>query len=337
LKELNIFSVENTTRRNNTMARQQEFEDLDSSPDDDDGFTLGDDVTGNRKTEARSDKDGDDIDVAWAADDEDSGKSFGFDGDEDEESDDLALLGETADEEERKPQRPTQRERDALAREREARLAAEQRAADLEAYIAENSKASAEAIASSLDAEIAAKKKTYAEIRAEFDPARGEEEANLLLELNDLQRKKEQAIARAAAPPPTPKAVPATPKNPLVAEWREKNPWFDKKGFEAASAATRAIDSSLTEEGYNPSTREYFAELTRRLRQTVKLPNANPNNRQETMLGDTRRTAKRGNGNRVILTAQDQEFMRKLRLDPNNPEHAKDYAREKQALSRRPN
>lgn len=47
-------------------------------------------------------------------------------------------------------------------------------------------------------------------------------------------------------------------------EWLSANNWFDPGGSDPDSAAVRAIDARMQQEGLNPATRGYWQELTRR-------------------------------------------------------------------------
>jgi hypothetical protein len=61
-----------------------------------------------------------------------------------------------------------------------------------------------------------------------------------------------------------------TPADPaavsLAQEWMSANPWYDPRGGNEDSAITNAIDARLVAEGYNPTSVEYWQELTRRVR-----------------------------------------------------------------------
>jgi hypothetical protein len=56
--------------------------------------------------------------------------------------------------------------------------------------------------------------------------------------------------------------------NPVVdqhrAEWLSANPWFDNSGTDPDSAAIRAIDAQMQQQGHDPASRGYWQELTRR-------------------------------------------------------------------------
>ena len=48
-------------------------------------------------------------------------------------------------------------------------------------------------------------------------------------------------------------------------EWLQANQWYDPNGGDEDSAITRALDIAMTREGHDPSRREYWEELTRRV------------------------------------------------------------------------
>jgi len=51
--------------------------------------------------------------------------------------------------------------------------------------------------------------------------------------------------------------------------WMDRNTWFDPNGSDEDSRITSAIDDGLVAEGWNPSTREYWDELTARTRERL--------------------------------------------------------------------
>ena len=51
----------------------------------------------------------------------------------------------------------------------------------------------------------------------------------------------------------------------LAQEWMEANPWYDSTGRDEDSAITNAIDNRLVAEGYDPTSRKYWKELTKRV------------------------------------------------------------------------
>jgi len=48
-------------------------------------------------------------------------------------------------------------------------------------------------------------------------------------------------------------------------QWMEANPWYDPSGRDRDSALTKAIDTELAGEGYDPASRDYWEELTARV------------------------------------------------------------------------
>jgi hypothetical protein len=69
-------------------------------------------------------------------------------------------------------------------------------------------------------------------------------------------------------------AAPDPRVSSLAQEWMGANPWYDPKGGNEDSAITNAIDARLVAEGYNPSTVEYWQELTGRLRNRLSTSKA---------------------------------------------------------------
>lgn len=66
------------------------------------------------------------------------------------------------------------------------------------------------------------------------------------------------------------KAQPSQAPGPVDAhraEWLAANPWFDGSGVDPDSAAVRAIDLQMQQQGLDPNRREYWQELSRRASQ----------------------------------------------------------------------
>jgi len=78
----------------------------------------------------------------------------------------------------------------------------------------------------------------------------------------------------------------------LAQEWMGANPWYDPKGGNEDSAITNAIDARLVAEGYNPSSVEYWQELTGRLRNRIGPPKTEARDDQDSG-DDVRRDKKR--------------------------------------------
>jgi hypothetical protein len=61
------------------------------------------------------------------------------------------------------------------------------------------------------------------------------------------------------------KPVPDPVVQRYAADWMAKNSWYDPAHRDADSKVAMSIDQALTEEGFNPKTREYWQELDNRL------------------------------------------------------------------------
>jgi hypothetical protein len=48
-------------------------------------------------------------------------------------------------------------------------------------------------------------------------------------------------------------------------EWMQANPWYNPRGGDDDSSVVNAIDASMTSQGYDPTSRAYWEELTRRV------------------------------------------------------------------------
>lgn len=70
-------------------------------------------------------------------------------------------------------------------------------------------------------------------------------------------------------------------------EWMRANPWYDPNGGDRDSALTKAIDSELVREGYDPASRLYWEELTSRVADALGSADAEST-------GGTKSTARKG-------------------------------------------
>jgi hypothetical protein len=79
---------------------------------------------------------------------------------------------------------------------------------------------------------------------------------------NELQARKQQ-VAQVREAVFKPQADPRVTN--YAAEWVDANPWYDPNGRDEDSRITKAIDDGLVREGYDPTSRVYWEELTRRV------------------------------------------------------------------------
>jgi len=160
-------------------------------------------------------------------------------------------------------------------------------------------------------------------------------------EVNDLQRERARlADAKVELDSrPAPETAAREPNNDLVSQWKSRNrSWFMDPRFKTETSFTKVIDAEIAAEGnYTPDTPEYFAELDRRIRdkmpalrgrlQPVAQRKVPPTN------APSMRQAPAGKRGTVTLNKADIDWMHQLKLDPKNPEHVKEYARNKGGMN----
>jgi hypothetical protein len=136
----------------------------------------------------------------------------------------------------------------------------------------------------------------------------------------------------------------AAKPNELAATWKERNKFFGHPKFKAETALVKEIDLRLSKTaGVSSRSPEYFRLLDQAiaadmpdLRTKVKTI-FKPVQRQQTQQrvaavqtrGTTQVRTQAGGSKRVLLNKQDVANMVTFKLDPKNPEHVKQYAREK--------
>lgn len=89
-------------------------------------------------------------------------------------------------------------------------------------------------------------------------------------EARDRARILEGERERLKAPPQAPSAPPPPAYLPLAQEFARDKPWFTWNAADADSRTILEIDKTVTQEGYDPNTREYWEELESRVQE--KLP-----------------------------------------------------------------
>jgi hypothetical protein len=99
-------------------------------------------------------------------------------------------------------------------------------------------------------------------------------------------------------------------------QWIEANPWYDPSGRDRDSAVTKAIDNELARDGYNPATREYWAELTARVSEafgtdTETAKDAAPKSRRRAPppTGGTREHAPASTKKEIYVTPERKQAM----------------------------
>lgn len=88
-------------------------------------------------------------------------------------------------------------------------------------------------------------------------------------QLGELKRNSQQRQAQTQQPPARRESQPQTPDPRVIRharEWANQNDWFDFNGQDEDSVIVRAIDEALASDGFDPTTREYWDELTERVK-----------------------------------------------------------------------
>lgn len=86
--------------------------------------------------------------------------------------------------------------------------------------------------------------------------------------LESLQNMKQQATKQGAQQKQNIQ-VPDPSVQRLAADWMERNNWYDPHGKNEESQIAQVIDKKLTEEGYDPSSEDYWEELDDRLQKYI--------------------------------------------------------------------
>jgi len=93
----------------------------------------------------------------------------------------------------------------------------------------------------------------------------------------------------------------------MVADWMEENPWYDPRGETEESQITQIIDKQLTKEGYDPTTQDYWDELTYRVRK--RLPEISNSSYNEPNVRSQRpRSVVTSSGRESNATAKGNEY-----------------------------
>ena len=109
--------------------------------------------------------------------------------------------------------------------------------------------------------------------------------------------------------------------DPKAVEWAEKNQWFGQD--QVATAAALAIDATLKNEGYDPSSDDFYKEVDKRLRQELPnkfgaAPASSATTKEQVVGGQSRKSpdstgGKKGN-RKVKLTRDDIELAKKWNI-----------------------
>jgi hypothetical protein len=128
-------------------------------------------------------------------------------------------------------------------------------------------------------------------------------------QLGYAKQQAEQHAQQAAQPQADPRVV------DYAKQWLDANPWYNPQGRDEDSAVTKAIDNALAAEGWNPSSEEYWHELTRRVASRIgddgapAARNQAAPRRKAPPTGTTREHAPVSTKNEVVVTAERKQAM----------------------------
>lgn len=124
-----------------------------------------------------------------------------------------------------------------------------------------------------------------------------------------------EMVRRQAAAPQAPRVNPEVVN--YAKEWMQANPWYDPQGRDRDSAVTKAIDTELAREGFNPATREYWEELTARVADAIgedggdndAKPQSSRPRRKAPPTGNTREHAPASTKREIYVTPERKQAM----------------------------
>lgn len=91
-------------------------------------------------------------------------------------------------------------------------------------------------------------------------------------------------------------------------QWMDANPWYDPSGRDRDSALTKAIDNELAAEGFDPSSRDYWEELTARVADALGEGETKPK-RKAPPTGRTREHAPVSTKKEIYVTPERKQAM----------------------------
>ena len=95
-------------------------------------------------------------------------------------------------------------------------------------------------------------------------------------------------------------------------EWMQANPWYSPQGRDDDSAVVNAIDAAMTAQGYDPTSRAYWEELTSRVAARVSDDDAGPqtsSRRRAPPQGSTREYAPTSTRKEIYVTPERKAAM----------------------------
>jgi hypothetical protein len=142
-----------------------------------------------------------------------------------------------------------------------------------------------------------------------------------------LKNIKDQATRQMSQPPKPTMNVPDPSVQRNAAEWMERNPWYDPQAKDMDSEIAQRLDKKLTDEGYDPSSPDYWDELDDRVSKYLphRTGNAAPQRsaQRPRMTGSGRESAPTGRGNEFRLSADRVQAIKDMGAWENPDQRAK--------------
>lgn len=121
-------------------------------------------------------------------------------------------------------------------------------------------------------------------------------------------------LKKSATQPRQESSIPDPRLQRNAANWMERNSWFNPDGKDLDSKIAKQVDESLTSEGWDPNSTEYWEELDNRLQRYVshrynEKTDENPNQRSKPrgiVTGSGRESASRAGGKNTFTLSPEQ-------------------------------
>ena len=151
-----------------------------------------------------------------------------------------------------------------------------------------------------------------------------------------LKNIKDPATRQMSQPPKPTMNVPDPAVQRNAAEWMERNPWYDPQAKDMDSEIAQRLDKKLTDEGYDPSSPDYWEELDDRVSKYLPhrtgnaAPAARPAQQRPRVTGSGRESAPAGRANEFRLSPDRVQAIKEMGAWDNPDQRAKmikSYAR----------
>ena len=120
--------------------------------------------------------------------------------------------------------------------------------------------------------------------------------------LESLENVKQNATRQMTQPQQSNVQAPDPLVQKMASEWMEDNPWYDPKGGNEESEIAQIIDKKLTSEGYDPTSEDYWDELSDRMARYL------PKQGQTHKLMQKPRSVMTSSGRETTATTKSNEF-----------------------------